>query len=140
MANPLKAESEVTLDDGRKLKFAFDLNAWIDIGEELGKLLGRDTDLTPDEIAKALADKDNPPGLKFQRVMFWGGLRKYHPEMTIRDAGAVMAEAAPAMERAMSGGQPIAEEGSADSADENPPQKKRSGRGTVSETLGAVSA
>lgn len=137
MANALKGEAAVDLEDGRKLTFCFDVNAWIDIGEELGKVRGKD--FTPDEIIAALQDKKNPPGLKLMRVMIWGGLRKYHPDMTIRDAGAIMAEAAPAMEAAMSNGLPVEEEGTAVEADANPP-KSLNGRGTVSETVGQASA
>lgn len=102
MSNPLKGESSVTLEDGRTLTLAFDVNAWIDIEGELG--------LETPEIIKALQNKENPPGLKFQRIIIWGGLRKYHPEMTLRDAGEVMAEAAEAMAKGLQGGLPQAEE------------------------------
>lgn len=143
MTNPFKAEAVVELGDGRKLTFVYDVNAWIDIGEELGKLNGGD-DVPLPEILKAMSDKDNPPSLKFQRILVWGGLRKHHPEMSIRDAGEIMVEAAPAMERAMAGGMPEAEEevapaeGGKDPIPTAPPPK--AGRGTASATAGQVSA
>jgi hypothetical protein len=136
VADPMKAETSVTLDDGRTLTFVFDLNAWIDIGEELGKERGKD--LTPDEVTALLTDKDNPPGLKFQRVMIWGGLRKYHPEMSVRDAGEVMVEASQAMEKAMAGGMPKQKEGSAGDADADPPKRRKRGTGTLSTSAGAA--
>lgn len=136
MANALNAEADFTLEDGRKFTLVFDLNAFIDIGEELGKARGKDW--TPDEIVDALKDEANPPGLKFQRVIIWGGLRKHHPEMTIRDAGEVMVAAADAMARALNGGMPEGED-SADEADANPP-KRKNGRGTASATAGLLSA
>jgi hypothetical protein len=123
MANPLKGEAEVTLDDGRKITMAFDVNAWIDIGDELG--------MEMPEILKALENKEKPPGLKFQRVLFWGGLRKHHPEMTLRDAGELMVEAAGALEKAMLGGMPQAEEGGGESS-EGPTPRRKSGAGTKS--------
>jgi hypothetical protein len=137
MGSPLKTEATIELDDGRRLTFAYDVNAWIDIGEELGKLQGG-VDVELPEILKALSDKENPPSLKFQRVIVWGGLRKHHPEMTVRDAGAIMVEAAPAMERAMAGGLPQEEEGSADEAAEGPPMGSpgaSSGPGTAARPL-----
>lgn len=120
MANPTKGETTVTLDDGRKLTFAFDVNAFIDISEQLGMKV-------PD-IVKALSDKKNPPDLAFQRAVFWGGLQKYHPEMSIRDAGEVMLEAAPAMARAMDAAMPK-DDGDGGEANSDPP-KPRHGNGT----------
>jgi hypothetical protein len=124
MANPMKGEAEVALEDGRKLKFVFDVNAWIDVCDELG--------MEMDEVLAALRNKEKPPGLKFQRVLIWGGLRKHHPEMTVRDAGEIMLEAASAMEKAMVGGMPQAdEEGGADPA-EGPTKSRKAGAGTRS--------
>lgn len=129
MSNPLKGEATVDLEDGRKLVLAFDVNAWIDIEEEVGMK-------TP-EIIKALQDKDNPPGLAFQRAIIWGGLRKHHPEMSIRDAGEIMVEAAEAMAKALNGGMPQEEPQIEDEEDEEdgavaaPNPRKKVGAGTA---------
>lgn len=139
MSNPMKAEAVVDLEDGRQLTFVYDVNAWIDIGEEIGRMMGREADVELPEILKAMNDEDNPPGLKFQRVLVWGGLRKHHPEMSVHDAGAIMIEAAPAMQRAITAGMPQGGEG--EPADGEPgPRQRKAGRGTVSATAGAGSA
>jgi hypothetical protein len=128
MPDATKAEQTVVLDDGRKLQFVYDVNSWIDISDELGMEV-------PDIIAK-LTDKANPPSLKVQRVIIWGGLRKHHSEMSIRDAGEVMVEAAVAMEKALGGSLPQAEEGT--SADDEADPPRRRGRGTASSKAGVA--
>jgi len=121
MAEPTKGEFPVTMADGRKITLAFDVNAFIDIGDQLG--MG-----VPDVI-KALGDKDNPPGLKFQRAVMWGGLQKHHPEMTIRDAGEILVEASEAMQKSIDAAMPKGDEEAGDDTDEGP-QKPRRGTGT----------
>lgn len=110
--NPMKGESEVTLSDGRTLKFAFDANAWIDIEEMSREELG--ARLTMKQILDRLSPKegeDEPePDLKFQRLIIWAGLRKHQPEITIREAGAMLVEAAQAMADAVNGGMPQGED------------------------------
>lgn len=110
--NPMKGESEVTLDDGRTLKFAFDANAWIDIEEMSREELGEQ--LTMRQILERLSpkqDEEEPePDLKFQRLIIWAGLRKHQPNITIREAGAVLVEAAQAMADALTGSMPQGED------------------------------
>lgn len=94
----MKGEADVSLKDGRKLKLCFDANAWVDVEDALGMKFP--------EILEALGDKENPPSLKMQRAVIWGGLQKHHPEMTVRDAGEILVEAAEAMAKAVGGGLP----------------------------------
>lgn len=122
MPDKTKGEATITLESGRELTFAFDVNAFIDIADEL--------QMDVPEVLKLIGDKDNPPGLKAQRVIFWGGLQKHHPEMTIRDAGEVMLEAAPAMAKAMGAAMPKADEGAGEEADADPPKPRGRGTGT----------
>lgn len=121
MANPIRGEAKVTLADGRVLQIVYDLNAWIDLEQQLGMKLP--------EIMETLKDKDNPPGLAFQRALFWAGLQKHHSEMTIRDAGEVMLEAAEPMAAAMEGGFPVEDDAEAGEAEADPPKPPR-GTGT----------
>lgn len=127
MANALKGEAEVVLKDGRKLMLVFDVNAWIDIGEELGIELP--------EIIRRLSDKDNPAGLKFQRTVMWGGLRKHHPEMSMRDAGEVLVEAAAAMAAGLNGGLPQTPEAEPDDEED---ETEAGGEATAGPPLIAV--
>lgn len=128
MANPMKAETVVELDDGRTVTMVFDVNAWIDIGDQLG--------MEVPEIIKVLQDEEKPPSLKMQRVIIWGALRKHHPEMSLRDAGEILAEAAEAMSKALAGGMPQQGEGMPADGEAGPPKAKR-GAGTGSTRLGA---
>lgn len=112
MRNAMNGESEVRLADGRVLRVVFDVNTWIDVCDQLG--------MEMPQVLEALQDEENPPGLKTQRVLFWASLQKHHPEMSLRDAGEIMVEAAEAMAKAISGGLPVAEEGSAGDASEDP--------------------
>lgn len=98
--NPMKGETEVELADGRKLKLVFNANAWIAAEDELGKS-------TPEIIAELQSGKAS---LKTQRAVMYGGLRKYHPEVGLEEAGDILLEAAGEMAKALSGGLPQGEE------------------------------
>lgn len=121
MANPMKGESEVALEDGRKLKMVFNANAWIETEE----VLGRPTPEIIDELQSGRAS------LKTQRAVIYGGLQKHHPEITLEEAGDILVEAAQAMAAGLAGGMPQAEEGAAADANAGPPKRKR-GAGTSS--------
>lgn len=102
MANKMNGEAEVDLADGRKLKLCFDANAWIAVEDETGLEL-------PDIIDKLGAGKVS---MKLQRTIMWAGLQKHHPEVSQREAGELLFEAAEAMQRAIAGGMP-ADDGAA---------------------------
>jgi hypothetical protein len=99
MANPINGEAEVKLADGRTLKLAFDANAWVEVEEASGLEM-------PEIIEKLTTGKVS---MKLQRTIMWAGFRKYHPEIAIEEAGALLFEAADAMQRALGGGMPQGE-------------------------------
>lgn len=117
MVDSTKGEVAVKLSDGREVTLAFDVNAFIDIAEHLGMEV-------PEVVAK-LRDKKNPPGLKFQRAVMWGGLQKHHPELTIRDAGEIMVEAAEAMAKSIGAAMPEGEREADDEVETDPPMPRR---------------
>jgi hypothetical protein len=99
MANPINGVAEVVLGDGRTLKLAFDANAWVEVEEASGLEV-------PEIIDKLTTGKVS---MKLQRTIMWAGFRKYHPEIGIEEAGALLFEAADAMQRALGGGMPQGE-------------------------------
>lgn len=116
--NAMKGEAEAKLADGRTIKLAFNVNAWVAIEEQL--------DLTMPEILEKIAS--NKASLAIQRAIMWGGLRKHHAEMSLEDAGDVMVEAAEAMRAGLEGGAARAEEGAGETSED--PPKRRRGAGT----------
>ncbi len=128
MGNPIKGEVDAKLADGRTIKLLFDANAWIEAEE----LLGKPVQDILDEISSGRAS------LKTQRAIIFGALREHHPEMTERDAGKVLIEAAEAMAKGIEGAMPPAEAGAGagdgeagDDATAHP-RKRRAGTGTSS--------
>lgn len=132
MANPAKGEADIKLADGRQIKLVFDANAWCEIEDALGRTT---QDIVAD-LKPRMADDGKtvlePPkaGLKVQRAIIWGGLRRYHPEFTIEQAGDILVEAAEGMAKAIGGGMPQAEgEEAGEDAEPHPPKPSR-GTGT----------
>lgn len=117
MADPTKGEVAVNLSDGRTVTLCFDINAFIDMSDELG--------IDVPEIVKKLQDKDNPPSLKFQRVVMWGGLQKHQPDMSIRDAGEILVEASEAMAKSLGGAMRQDDGEAGNDADADPPKPRR---------------
>lgn len=125
MANPLKGEAEVKLDDGRTLKLVSNTSAWIAAERALRE--GGAPKSTPEIIEELASGKAS---LETQRALIFGMLRKHHPEIDLEEAGELMVEAAQGMQQAMTDGLPKAEEAGAESTpDPTPP---RSGAGTAS--------
>jgi hypothetical protein len=119
MANAVKGEVEVPLEDGRKLKLVFDANAWCEIEDALGR--------NTQDIIADLQAKPPRAGVKVQRAIMWGGLRRYHPELSLEDAGDILIEASEALHKAIGSAMPEAdaEAGEAEAG----PRKPRRGTG-----------
>lgn len=118
--NAMKGEAEARLADGRTLKLAFNVNAWVAIEEQLG--------MPMPEILEKIAS--NKASLAIQRAIMWGGLRKHHPELSLEDAGDVMVEAAEAMRSGLEGGAARDEEGAGETPEDPPSRRPRRGAGT----------
>lgn len=115
MANAMKGEAEVKLADGRILRLAFDANAWVEVEDLLGKP-------TPEIIDELQSGKAY---MRTQRALMWGGLRKHHPEIEIKEAGELLTEAAEQMSKALQGGMPQDGEGGQAEGESDPPRPKR---------------
>lgn len=115
--NAMKGEATATLEDGRTIRLAFNTGAWIAAEEVLGK--------TTPEIIKEL--QSGNASLRTQRALFYGGLRKHHPEIEIEEAGDILMEAAEAMAAGLNGGMPQGEEGQVDGEAAPDPPKRGTG-------------
>lgn len=126
MSNPFKGEAVATLADGRALRLAFDFNALIEAedalpGESMTEVLAA--------MARNPGERVRPPRLKVLRALLYGGLRRYHPDHTVADAGdmlgsdsAVLAPAVMAgMGAAFGGPEASGDAEVADDGDADPP-------------------
>ena len=85
MPNPHRGE--VALDAGeRSLTLRFDINALCELEGAVGE---------PAQVFLAKVQKVGQTGLTQLRAIVWAGLRYYHPELSMRDAGDVIDEAGP---------------------------------------------
>lgn len=131
MANPLKGEAEVKLDDGRVLKLVSNTAAWIAAEVALERRVS-----TPEIIEELQSGKAS---LETQRALMYGMLRKHHPEIDLDESGELLIEAAAGMQAALGDGLPKGEEGSED-APADPPKRRTRGTGTSPSPRGPASA
>lgn len=114
MANAVKGEASIDVE-GRAYVLAFDINAMC----EVEYILDRSTDRILRELATA-------PALNVVRALLWGGLRRHHPDVDLKGAGALiedMGGAGPALDgigKALVAAFPDAEAG----ADQSSPKTK----------------
>lgn len=85
MANAMRGEASFEVA-GKKLTLLFDANAFCDIEDALST---PDNQVGMSEILEALQKGMN---MKTFRAIFHGGLLAHHPEMTLRQAGAVISD------------------------------------------------
>jgi hypothetical protein len=67
--------------DGKRWTLCYSVNALCEMEDALGKSVA--------EIGATLSDATKA-GAKFMRAVFWAGLTDHHPDLTIKDAGALM--------------------------------------------------
>lgn len=103
MANPIRGEIPLKLSDGRSLVLVMDMEALVEAEAAYGK-----------PMAGMMADA----GAGFvgaSRALLFGALRTKHPEVTLREASAIMASdgeaAAAALSAAVEAGFPNASAG-----------------------------
>lgn len=122
MANPLRGE--VALEaDGKTYTLRLSVNEIVEIETELGMVLGEIIESVRNEATLRLGTV---------RAMLWGALREHHPEMSLRDAGDLVAKvglgvAIAKISETFEAGFPAPEPGRS-----NPPRRARSGTGARS--------
>ncbi len=90
MANPLKGEAALALS-GRQFTMVFDFNAMCTLEEATGKTA---ESLLEDLDGDRLAMRD-------LRALVWASLQARQPELSLRDAGDLLSEDAPAVTGAL---------------------------------------
>lgn len=130
MANRQKGEGAITVE-GRVYTLAFDVNAMC----EVEFILDKPTDL----ILKSLVAS---PALHVVRALLWGGLRRHHEGLDLKQCGEIieaMGGAGPALEsigQALVAAFPDAPEGASDGP---PPKGAAAGIGRRSSKRGSQS-
>jgi pyruvate/2-oxoglutarate dehydrogenase complex dihydrolipoamide acyltransferase (E2) component len=76
--NARKGSATVELNDGKKHKLVYDYNVLADIEEETG--------IPAEELGVAMEQKK----LSLVRLLVWGGLLHEQPDLTVRQAGALI--------------------------------------------------
>lgn len=127
MTNKVQGVIEAHISEGRTIKLVFDFNTWADAEAETGLKLK--------QIVEGL--KAGSLSAVEQRALFWCAMREHQPEMTLRDAGRVLAECAEAMAEAVGASMPpdddeLVDEEEAGEDREAGPQLSASGAGTNS--------
>lgn len=129
MANPNKGEAVAILPGGHELTLCYDFDA-----------LAAAEDVADRGIAEMLADLSKGSGrLGTLRALIYGGLRRYHREISAADVGAMLLENSAgngkafseAMQKALASAFPQAAEASEGGEEADPP-KDQAGTGTHS--------
>ena len=97
MANQVKGEATVRLGDGRELTLCLDFDALCAIEEVLDRPIVE----IFDELERA-ASAAKSPRLGTVRALVYGGLRKHHPEITLTEAGDLVANNVSALSQGLS--------------------------------------
>jgi hypothetical protein len=136
MANALNGEALLPLRDGRKLRVAYDFDGLIALEEASGMRM-------PEiyaELERLGAIKETP-SMRLSRAILYGGLQQHHPEITLKEVGAIIlddTDALAAAFRAFEGSHgPEGEGGSAGDVNEDPPLRGARGTGRSSSKAGA---
>lgn len=124
MANVLKGEVVLPLADGRKLTLVFDMDALIEAEAAFGQ---------PMHITVAHASQGFMGAM---RALIYGALRARHPEMTLREVGALLSDNADAIGAALTAALDEAMPEAKPSAEGKAPAVSRR-RGGTSGTTGA---
>ena len=78
MANPLKGEAVLALEDGRKFTLVLDFDGLIEAEQAYGK-----------PLAAVLAEAQQG-FMGAMRAVLWGALRRYHPNVAMSEAGEIL--------------------------------------------------
>lgn len=124
MANPVKGEAELKLEDGREFTLLLDMEGLVQAEAQYGKPM---KDLLAD-TAKGFVGAS--------RALLWGGLRQHHPEVTPKQALAMLEDEGEAVALAIAAAVTSAFPDAADDDEEekdekskSPPSKRSGGSG-----------
>ncbi|UYY77794.1 hypothetical protein [Sphingomonas sp. R1] len=93
----LRGEAEAVLSDGRTLRLVMDNEAWVTVEEILDKpfldVLGyliSCEEIRDPSNPKRILQRAKTVRLGTSRAVLFGATREHHPELTLRDCGALM--------------------------------------------------
>lgn len=122
MSNQVQGVIDAKLADGRTIKLLFDFNTWVEAEE----LTGLDMKVLIDQLRTGSISAKN------MRSLFWCAMKEHQPEITEREAGSILTEAASAMRDALGASMPQADEEEAGEDRESGPPLSATGTGTSS--------
>lgn len=122
MSNQVQGVIDAKLADGRTIKLLFDFNTWVEAEE----LTGLDMKVLIDQLRTGSISAKN------MRSLFWCAMKEHQPEITEREAGSILTEAASAMRDALGASMPQADEEEAGEDREAGPPLSATGTGPSS--------